>query len=80
KPEIADTWTLGFAATAINNLDLSADYYSMKIKDTIRTIGGSNVLAACALTNDANVCSRIRRNSATGDWFLGSGAAASGLA
>ncbi|RWA37834.1 TonB-dependent receptor [Xylella fastidiosa] len=79
KPEIADTWTLGFAATPIKNLDLSADYYSIKIKDTIRTIGASNILAACALTNDANLCSRIRRNSATGDLFLGSDPATSGL-
>ncbi|HHW4681374.1 MAG TPA: TonB-dependent receptor [Xylella taiwanensis] len=79
KPETADTWTLGFAATPIKNLDLSVDYYSIKIEDTIRTIGASNILTACGLTNDANLCSRIRRNSATGDLFMGSNAATSGL-
>ncbi len=79
KPETANTWTIGFAATPIRNLDLSVDYYNIKIEDMIRRIGASNILTACALTNDANMCSRIHRNNTTGDLFLGNNPATYGF-
>lgn len=79
EPETANTWTFGFAATPIKNLDLSVDFYDIEIKDAIRAIGSSNILTACALTGDADMCSRIRRNAATGDLFRGSDPNSSGL-
>ncbi|MEE7546423.1 TonB-dependent receptor [Xanthomonas sp. Kuri4-1] len=79
KPETANTWTVGFAASPISNLDLSVDYYDIKIEDAIRSIGSSNLLTACGLTGDADLCGRIRRNAATGDLFRGSDLDVSGL-
>ncbi|WP_031340324.1 TonB-dependent receptor domain-containing protein, partial [Xanthomonas maliensis] len=79
RPETANTWTVGFAATPMRGLDLSVDYYDIKIEDAIRAIGSSNILTACGVTGNADICSRIRRNAVTGDLFRGSELDSSGL-
>jgi len=70
KPEEADTWTLGFVATPIANLSLSADWYDIKIKDRIGDIGGNTIVSVCGLTGDAFLCGKIHR-SAAGDLWIG---------
>ncbi|MBD4098116.1 hypothetical protein GUH75_14400, partial [Xanthomonas citri pv. citri] len=72
-------WTVGFAASPIKGLDLSVDYYDIKIDDAIRSIGSSNILTACGVTGNADICSRVRRNATTGDLFRGSDPDVSGL-
>ncbi|RJU11915.1 TonB-dependent receptor [Xanthomonas campestris] len=79
QPETANTWTVGFAASPIKGLDLSVDYYDIKIDDAIRAIGSSNILTACGVTGNADICSRVRRNATTGDLFRGSDPDVSGL-
>ncbi|MHC9084944.1 TonB-dependent receptor [Luteimonas sp. RIT-PG2_3] len=78
-PETADTWTLGFAANPIDNLNLSVDYYDIRIKDAIQPIEGPNILAGCAIGGNAALCDLIRRNAGTGDLFRGSDPNVSGL-
>ena len=77
EPETADTWTLGAAFSPIANLDLSADYYDVRITDTITTIGASQILRTCAQTGLAALCGRVRRSDA-GDLWVGSDPATSG--
>jgi outer membrane receptor protein involved in Fe transport len=70
-PEAADTWTLGFVITPLDGLQLTLDYYDIKIEDAIGGFGAENVLVGCGLTGRADLCSLIHR-SATGDIFRGS--------
>ena len=79
QPETANTWTAGFAASPIDNLDLSVDYYDIEIEEAIGPIGARNIIDICALGGDADMCALIRRNAATGDLFRGSDPAVSGM-
>jgi outer membrane receptor protein involved in Fe transport len=51
---------------------LSIDYFDIDIQDTVSTFGPSNTLTACYDNNDADACSRVRRN-ANGQLWLGVG-------
>lgn len=78
-PETANTYTVGFAANPIDNLDLSVDYYDIEIEEAIGPIGARNIIDICALNGDENMCALIRRNAGTGDLFRGSDPAVSGM-
>lgn len=71
KPEQADTYTLGIAVTPIEGLEASLDYYDIRIKDRIGTIGAATILQSCATTGNPTLCGLIHRNPATGDLWLG---------
>jgi len=77
-PEEADTWTLGFVAQPLDDLTFNADYYVVKIDDTIGTIGANTILRVCGETGDPLLCGLIRR-SPTGDIFRGNDPNTSGL-
>ena len=79
KPEKADTYTLGFVVTPIDELRVSLDYYDIAIKDTISTIGAQTILDQCGLTGNATLCSLVHRNPASGDLWRGSDPNTSGL-
>lgn len=72
KPETADTYTLGFVVEPIDDLAVAVDYYDIRIEDTITTVGAAAALDLCANTGDPFLCSRINRNPATGDIWVGS--------
>ena len=78
-PETANTWTAGFAANPIDNLDLSIDYYDIEIEEAIGPIGARNIIDICALSGNEAMCGLIRRNATSGDLFRGSDPAVSGL-
>ena len=78
-PEEADTWTLGFVINPFDNLQVAIDYYDIKIKDTITSIGAATILEFCARTGDPFLCSRIQRNPAGGDIWRGNNAFVSNL-
>lgn len=71
QPEEAETITFGFVwrPEAVEGLDLSLDYYSVKIEDYITTLGGgvNGILSQCYLTGSTDVnsifCFSVRRNS-----------------
>ncbi|MEZ0472336.1 TonB-dependent receptor domain-containing protein [Luteimonas salinilitoris] len=79
EPETADTWTLGFVATPLDNLQFSVDYYDVKITDTIDPIGAITILRFCGLTGDPFLCDKVQRNAATGDLWRGSDPNSSGF-
>lgn len=78
EPEEAETWTVGFTATPIDNLDLAIDYYDIKLENAISTIGARTIIDLCAGGQDA-MCSLIRRNAVTLDLFRGSDPNSSGM-
>jgi len=78
-PEQADTFTLGVIGSPIENLTVSLDYYNIEITERIGTIGASTILRFCGLTGDSTLCNLVNRNRATGDLWLGSNPASSGL-
>lgn len=67
QPEQADTYTVGFVVTPIEDLAIAVDYYDIKIEDTIAAIGANTILNFCATTGDAFLCDRINRNPQSGD-------------
>jgi len=69
KPEEADTWTLGFVATPLDNLSLSLDWFNIKVKDRIGDIEATTVLEFCGLTGDPFLCSKVHRSSNGDLWF-----------
>ncbi len=71
KPEKADTYTFGFAVTPLQGLEASVDYYQVKIKDVIGTIGSNTTLGICAQTGNPFLCNNVKRNPVTGDLWLG---------
>ena len=72
KPEVSDTYSLGFVVTpsAVPNLVVSVDYYDIKIKNTISSLSSNTVIANCANTGDPALCGLIHRGPGTGSlWF-----------
>ncbi|MCA0393592.1 MAG: TonB-dependent receptor [Proteobacteria bacterium] len=78
EPEEAETWTVGFTGSPIDNLDLAVDYYDIKLENAISTIGARTIIDLCVNGQDA-MCSLIRRNATTLDLFRGSDPDVSGL-
>jgi outer membrane receptor protein involved in Fe transport len=64
KPETADTWTGGFtySPAIIPGLDLSVDYYNIKIKDIITSIAAQDLVTRC-YNGNASLCSQISRDA-----------------
>ena len=71
KPETADTYSFGFVfqPTFVQNLVVSADYYDIKVKDTIGPIGGDTILTNCINTGNPAYCNAVHRTPGTGSLF-----------
>ena len=72
KPEKADTYTVGFVVqpSFLPNFVMSADYYHIKIDQTIASLTSNTVLSNCATTGDPVLCAKIHRDPNTGSlWF-----------
>jgi outer membrane receptor protein involved in Fe transport len=78
QPESADTWTLGFVITPIDNLQITLDYYKIKLEDQITTIGVQDILRGCGLSDVAFLCDLIHRNPNSGDLWIGNDLVTSG--
>ncbi|MGA7616424.1 MAG: TonB-dependent receptor [Thermoanaerobaculia bacterium] len=75
NPEIADTYTLGLVLTprGLPNFNATFDYYNIKLKDTIGTLGADQVISACADTGDPDLCSLIHRDALGTLWLTPQG-------
>lgn len=64
-PETADTLTLGFTYSppSIPGLNLSVDYYDIRIEDVITTIAPQDLVNRCFNGNTA-LCAKVERDSA----------------
>ena len=64
-PETADTLTAGitWSPRSVEGLDLSVDYFDIRIQDVITTVGLQDILNRCAAGNPA-MCARVERDTA----------------
>lgn len=64
-PEKADTWTVGAVLQPgfLPGFQVSVDYYSIKINEAISALEGQDVVDACYIDNQTNLCSAITRDS-----------------
>jgi outer membrane receptor protein involved in Fe transport len=74
KPETADTLTLGlvFTPTFLPELNMTLDYYDIKIKNVISSYGANLILNDCVATADPFYCNLVHRAPATGNASDGS--------
>ncbi len=74
-PEIADTTTFGLVVTPARFPTFSAafDYYNIKLKDTIGTLGADQVISQCASTGDPTLCGLIHRDQFGTLWLTQEG-------
>ncbi len=75
-PETADTWTAGVVVQPrfIPGLAVTADYFNIKVKDIIGTLGFDQVLLGCmgygGVAQDTSLCSLVHRGP-NGSLWLG---------
>jgi outer membrane receptor protein involved in Fe transport len=62
KPEVADTFTGGIVLSPTSRLRLSADYFDIKLKGAISTLGGQVIVNRCD-QGATEFCSLIARDS-----------------
>ena len=69
-PEIADTYTVGvvFQPSFIQNLVVSVDGFSIKIRDTITSLTSTTIINNCALQGTAQLCDLIHRGPDSSLW------------
>jgi iron complex outermembrane recepter protein len=75
KPEKATSWTVGVVLTPKSFLEgftASVDYFDIKVKDAVGTIGAPVILAQCISTGDPFFCSKINRAPASAGPAAGS--------
>jgi len=67
-PEIADTYTVGFVLTprVAPGLMFSVDYFDIKIKNVIETIGGNAIINGCVFSGQ--FCNLVHRNNNGSLW------------
>jgi iron complex outermembrane recepter protein len=71
NPEKADTYTAGIVLQPrfIPGLALTADYFNIKVKGLIGTLGFSPILNFCGTTGDPTVCALVNRDAAGSLWL-----------
>lgn len=64
RPEVANTFTGGFtwSPPSVSGLNLTVDYYDIKIDDVITTIAPQDLVTRC-FNGNADLCSRIDRDA-----------------
>ncbi len=73
KPEKADTVTAGIVLTPLPNLLFSADYWRIKVKQYVGSLGGTVSFDNCLATGDPFYCGLVQRD-AGGSLSVGNGA------
>src|SRR5690606_30023120 len=76
-PEVADTYTVGFAVEPIENLNLSLDWYRVEIEGAIGGIGYNTIQILCMEQN--LYCDRINREPRAAEYDLWVGPASDPL-
>ncbi len=69
-PETANTITIGvvIAPEAVPGLNISVDWFDIKITNTIGALGADDIITTCANTGDAQLCGLINRDSSGTLW------------
>jgi outer membrane receptor protein involved in Fe transport len=71
-PETADSYTVGAVLQPrfVPGLALTVDYFDIKVKKVIGTIGYNTIMTQCLSTGDPFFCSRIHRAAGNGSLWL----------
>jgi iron complex outermembrane receptor protein len=71
-PETADSYTAGVVLQPrwVPGLALTVDYFDIKVKKVIGTIGYNTIMTQCLATGDPFFCSRIHRAPGNGNLWL----------
>jgi len=69
KPETSSSWTLGFVINPIKDLNLTFDYFHMKVEDVVGFIPAATTLNQCLETGDAAYCDLVHRDGAGTLWL-----------
>jgi outer membrane receptor protein involved in Fe transport len=74
-PEVADTITAGlvFSPRALPGFTGALDFYNIKIKDTIGSLGADDIINQCAVTGSPLLCGLIHRDRLGTLWALTDG-------
>jgi len=75
QPEKADSWTAGVVLTpkgVLSGFTASVDYYNIKVKNAVGTIGSQVILDQCVATGDPFFCGKINRAPASAGPAAGS--------
>ena len=73
RPEVSDSYTAGVVLqpSFLRNFVVSADFFSIRIKQLIGTIGADFSLTQCVATGNPFFCSGINRAAGSGSLFTG---------
>ena len=73
SPEKADTYTFGVLLKPrwVPGLAISVDYFDIKVRNLISTLGFQTVLGTCIATGDPFFCSKVHRNPNNGSLWQG---------
>lgn len=63
KPETSDSYTFGVVFEPMKDLDLTVDYFNLKVKDGIGIVGQATTLEQCLETGNPTFCGLIQRDS-----------------
>jgi outer membrane receptor protein involved in Fe transport len=65
RPETADTYTVGFVwqPSFVPGLNVTVDYFNIKVKDFISAIGANVILNNCISGQNPEFCSLVHRDS-----------------
>src|SRR5206468_7388713 len=74
-PEKADTYTAGVVIQPrwIPGLAITADYFNIKVKNLIGTLGFQTIINACIATGSPTFCSLIHRDAIGSLWLTDNG-------
>jgi len=73
KPETSSSWTLGFVINPIKDMNLTLDYFYLKVDQTIGPKLATVTLDQCLKTGDPQFCDLIHRSTASGSLWTGDG-------
>lgn len=72
QPEIGDTWTVGAVLSPMRNLNMTVDFYDIKVKKLISAYGANYILTQC-LDGVTSYCSLVHRSPVSGSLWYGGG-------
>ena len=72
NPEISDTYTAGvvWSPSFVSGLNLSVDYFNIKVDHFIAPIGADLIINQCVTTQSPTFCNLITRSPGTNSLFL----------
>ncbi|MGM9491295.1 TonB-dependent receptor domain-containing protein [Ideonella sp. YS5] len=71
NPETSKSWTLGFVINPIRDMNLTLDWFHIRVDDIIGNIPPTAILNDCLNTGNAFTCGLIHRSELTGDLWTG---------